>query len=195
MWTYPNMGALHSHDHQHHGHGELGGAGLVDTSWNLYCYWLSIELHLLQYQNLIISNHVHLLELSVSAGQQFINPKIIPANVSSNKHALIRLIEYRISILASWQFILFLSGRIINYQKPTLLTQSRKCEWCFFQRKTWLLLFLRSEWFIVHHLRMNFYPCTFGHLNTIEQALRKVKLSHQRDMHMTLLCGGSTVRS
>ena len=113
MWTYPNMGALHSHDHQHHGHGELGGAGLVDTSWNLYCYWLSIELHLLQCQNLIISNHVHLLELSVSAGQQFINPKIIPANVSSNKHALIRLIEYRISILASWQSILFLSGRAL----------------------------------------------------------------------------------
>ena len=42
---------------------------------------------------------------------------------------------------------------------------------------------------------MNFYLCTVGHLNTIEQAIRKVKLAHQKDLHMKQPHGCSNIQS
>ena len=44
-------------------------------------------------------------------------------------------------------------------------------------------------------LVMNFYLCTVGHLNTIEQAIRKVKLAHQKDLHMKQPHGCSNIQS
>jgi len=122
-------------------------------------------------------------------------PQIMPANVSSNKHTQIPL-NWISKIYSCFLTIYIISvwTRIINYPKPTLRTQSWKCKWCFFPKEK-LSKFLSLKWLKRHRLKTDFRTWTFGHLNTIEQAVRQVKLSHQDDMHMNPLRGCSNVQS
>ena len=148
MWTFPNMGALHSHDHQHHGHGEHGGPeqGLliqlqfsIVIDYRLNCIGYSVKIIL--YQIMFI-----FWGLSLSAGRQFItwdkSCKTV-RTINIYWYLFISLSKYWISVPTSWQFILFLSRRtlLIIWNPHSWLNLGK---WYFFPKeKAWLVKILK----------------------------------------------------